>query len=172
VRHARADWSFAHLGMKQTQESVHFFHHWTAKFIPQIPRQAIELYAEPGDVVLDPFMGCGTTLVEAARRGHDSWGTDINPLAVKIAQAKTAPVDADALTEFIAWLEVAAARPERHWAESAALFEGHQGHPDPRPAPRRQHQQLRAGGPVGPAQGDEQCPHGSDAAGPAQDSEL
>jgi site-specific DNA-methyltransferase (cytosine-N4-specific) len=124
VRRPRADWSFADLGMKQTQASVHFFHHWTAKFIPQIPRQAIELYAKPGDVVLDPFMGSGTTLVEAARLGHDSWGTDINPLAVKIAQAKTAPINASALTDFIAWLEVAAARPERHLADTAALFEG------------------------------------------------
>ena len=124
MRRPRADWSFADLGMKQTQASVHFFHHWTAKFIPQIPRQAIELYAKPGDVVLDPFMGCGTTLVEAARLGHDSWGTDINPLAVKIAQAKTAPVNHAALTDFIAWLEVAAARPERHLADTAALFGG------------------------------------------------
>ncbi|MFB3881715.1 MAG: DNA methyltransferase [Armatimonadota bacterium] len=118
------DWSFADLGMKQTQSSVHFFHHWTAKFIPQIPRQAIELYAKPGDVILDPFMGCGTTLVEAARLGHDSWGADINPLAVKIARAKTAPIDGDALTGFIAWLEAAAADPERHRANSPVLFEG------------------------------------------------
>ena len=124
MRHTRADWGFANLSMRHTQESVHFFHHWTAKFIPQIPRQAIELYAKPGDIVLDPFMGCGTTLVEAARLGYDSWGTDINPLAVKIAQAKTAPIDADSLTDFIAWLEVATARPERHWADSAHLFEG------------------------------------------------
>lgn len=118
------DWDFADLGIKQTQESVHFFHHWTAKFIPQIPRQAIELYAKPGDVVLDPFMGCGTTLVEAARRGHEAWGTDINPLAVRIAQAKTAPIDHDALVGFIAWLEQAAAAPEKHWASSPALFDG------------------------------------------------
>jgi hypothetical protein len=82
-------WDFADLGIKDTQDSTHFFHHWTAKFIPQIPRRVIEMYARPGDLILDPFMGCGTTLVEAARLGHDSWGTDINPLAVKIARAKT-----------------------------------------------------------------------------------
>jgi len=121
---ATADWSFAHLGMKHTQDSVHFFHHWTAKFIPQIPRQAIELYAKPGDIVLDPFMGCGTTLVEAARLGHDSWGTDTNPLAVRIAQAKTAPTDDSAVGDFIAWLEVAGAQPERHLAGSPHLFKG------------------------------------------------
>ncbi len=60
------DWDFADHGMKQTQASVHFFHHWTAKFIPQIPRRIIEQYARPGDIVLDPFMGSGTTLVEAS----------------------------------------------------------------------------------------------------------
>jgi DNA modification methylase len=124
ARSAPIDWSFADLGMKQTQASVHFFHHWTAKFIPQIPRLAIERYAQPGDVVLDPFMGCGTTLVEAARLGHDSWGTDINLLAVKIAQAKTARIDDASLSEFVAWLDAAAGKPERHWANSAALFEG------------------------------------------------
>jgi site-specific DNA-methyltransferase (cytosine-N4-specific) len=110
--------------MKETQASVHFFHHWTAKFIPQIPRRIIEMYGRPGDVVLDPFMGSGTTLVEAARLGHDSWGTDINPLAAKIAQAKTARVNESQLDDLIAWLSEAARNPERHRARSADLFRG------------------------------------------------
>ena len=121
---SKDDWDFAHLGMKETQDSTHFFHHWTAKFIPQIPRRVIERYTEPGDVVLDPFMGCGTTLVEAARLGRDAWGTDINPLAVMIARAKTAPVDHASLGEFIEWLREAEGNPDRHGARSAALFEG------------------------------------------------
>lgn len=118
------DWDFADLGMKETQDSVHFFHHWTAKFIPQIPRRVIARYARPGDVVLDPFMGCATTLVEASRLGHDSWGTDINPLAVKIARAKTTRIDHDALSAYIDWLAQAAADPPKHWADSAVLFDG------------------------------------------------
>ena len=117
-------WDFADLGMKDTQASTHFFHHWTAKFIPQIPRRVIETYAKPGDVVLDPFMGCGTTLVEAARLGYDSWGTDINPLAVKIARAKTARIDDAALRGFISWLDEAAGDLERHRARSPQLFDG------------------------------------------------
>ena len=124
VRGRQDNWDFADLGMKETQSSTHFFHHWTAKFIPQIPRRVIELYARPGDVVLDPFMGCGTTLVEAALLGHDSWGTDINPLAVKIARAKTARIEDSAVTEFISWLGEAAGDPERHRARSARLFPG------------------------------------------------
>lgn len=118
------DWDFAHLGISATQESVHFFHHWTAKFIPQIPRRVIETYARPGDLVLDPFMGCGTTLVEAARLGHDAWGTDINPLAVRIARAKTAEIDDALLAGIIEWLARAAADPQGHRAESPHLFEG------------------------------------------------
>jgi hypothetical protein len=117
------DWDFAHLTYKHTQDSTHFFHHWTAKFIPQIPRRIIEMYARPGDVILDPFMGSGTTLVEAARLGYDSWGTDINPLAVKIARAKTAPINEKQLDGFIAWLDEGKADPERHRAASALLFD-------------------------------------------------
>ncbi len=120
----RGDWDFADLGMKETQASTHFFHHWTAKFIPQIPRRLIEIYARPGDVVLDPFMGCGTTLVEAARLGHDAWGTDINPLAVKIARAKTGAIRHKALREFIEWLDEAAENPQGHLARSRHLFDG------------------------------------------------
>jgi len=124
VTDSHNDWDFAHLGIKDTQNSVHFFHHWTAKFIPQIPRRIIEMYAKPGDVILDPFMGCGTTLVEATRSGHDAWGTDINPLAVRIAKAKTALIDEARLLNFVGWLQQAIASPERYRAKSASLFEG------------------------------------------------
>ncbi|MBN1459442.1 MAG: hypothetical protein JXA57_07885 [Armatimonadetes bacterium] len=124
VSFASENWDFAGLGMKDTQRGVHFFHHWTAKFIPQIPGRVIDRYAQPGDVVMDPFMGSGTTLVEAIQRGHDAWGTDINPLAVRIAQAKTTLIDTDALAGFVGWLEEAAAKPRRHLAQSATLFEG------------------------------------------------
>jgi len=117
-----SSWDFADFGMKQTQAGVHFFHHWTAKFIPQIPARVIAEYARPGDVILDPFMGSGTTLIEAARLGYNAWGTDINPLAVKIAQAKTARIDEAALADLLRWLQAAAKDPEKHRASSATLF--------------------------------------------------
>ncbi len=123
-QHAGEDWNFTGLGLKETQAGTHFFHHWTAKFIPQIPARLIERYAQPGDVVLDPFMGSGTTLVEAARLGHEAWGTDINPLAVRIARAKTASIDPVALEAYVTWLRAAAADPAGHRASSAHLFPG------------------------------------------------
>lgn len=124
VSRSKDDWDFANLGMKETQDSTHFFHHWTAKFIPQIPHRVIDRYAEPGDVVLDPFMGSGTTLVEAARLGHDAWGTDVNPLAVMIARAKTAGIKLNQLERYLMWLDDAADRPDEHLESSARLFEG------------------------------------------------
>ena len=48
-----------------------------------------EKFTKPGEVVLDPFMGSGTTLVEARATNRHSIGTDISSLAVFLAQVKT-----------------------------------------------------------------------------------
>ncbi len=50
----------------------------------------VELASNPGDVVLDPFCGSGTTLVAAAHLGRRWIGIDINPQAVEIARARLA----------------------------------------------------------------------------------
>jgi len=52
---------------------------------PQIPRNLILRYSEKHDVVLDPFMGGGTTLIECLLLGRNGIGIDINPFAVKLA---------------------------------------------------------------------------------------
>ncbi len=81
------DWDFANV---PANKGIHAIHPYPAKFIPQIPRQLIELYY-PGDesIVLDPFCGSGTTLVEAISLGLDAWGIDLHPLACLIARVKT-----------------------------------------------------------------------------------
>jgi site-specific DNA-methyltransferase (cytosine-N4-specific) len=82
-----ADWHFA---SAKTQAGVHGIHPYPAKFIPQIPRQLIEILAPSvGAVVFDPFCGSGTTLVEAKSAGYASVGVDLNPIATLIARAKT-----------------------------------------------------------------------------------
>ena len=80
---------------KETTYLTHNFHPFPAKFIPQIPRILIEQFSEPGDTVLDPFCGSGTTLVEASLLGRNSIGTDINPISVLASRVKTTPLDAD-----------------------------------------------------------------------------
>ena len=54
---------------------------YRACFKPQLPAFFIDRLTRPGDVVYDPFMGRGTTLVEAALRGRVPFGNDINPLS-------------------------------------------------------------------------------------------
>ena len=72
---------------------AHAWHPFPAKFPPQLPAFLIERLSDPGDVVLDPMAGSGTTLVEAVRLGRRAIGCDIDPLARMIATAKLTPVD-------------------------------------------------------------------------------
>lgn len=70
---------------------VHLFHPYFAKFEPSLPRKLINELTNEGDRVLDPFCGCGTTLVEASLLGRHAVGIDANPLGCFIAQVKTTP---------------------------------------------------------------------------------
>ena len=75
------------------QDATHGWHPFPAKFPPQLPAHFIEYLTEPGDVVFDPMLGSGTTVLEAARRRREAVGCDIDPLARLIAEAKLAPFD-------------------------------------------------------------------------------
>ncbi len=72
-----------------TSGLTHSLHRFPAKYIPQVPRWAIKNFATAESVVLDPFVGSGTTLVEALCAVEQSYGTDIDPLARLITAAKT-----------------------------------------------------------------------------------
>lgn len=64
---------------------------YRACFKPQLPRFFIERLTEPGDVVYDPFMGRGTTLVEAGLLGRVPCGCDINPLSAVLTRSRLRP---------------------------------------------------------------------------------
>lgn len=64
----------------------------TAKFIPEICRWFYQKYTDEGEVVLDPFVGSGTSLVEASINNRKGIGIDLNPLSVKISNAKAQPI--------------------------------------------------------------------------------
>ena len=86
-------WSFEGIKRKETTYITHSYHRYPAKFIPQIVSRLIDKYSNTGDLVVDPFGGCGTTLVESKVMGRHSIGVDINPVAVLIAQAKIVPIE-------------------------------------------------------------------------------
>jgi DNA modification methylase len=77
----------------------HNTHAFAAKFPPQLPQVFIEELTEPREVVLDPMVGSGTAIVEAARAGRTGIGVDIDPLAVRISSAKTTPLDRETAEE-------------------------------------------------------------------------
>jgi hypothetical protein len=62
-----------------------------ACFKPQLPRFFIERLTAPGDVVYDPFMGRGTTPLEAAMLGRIPFGSDINPLCTVLTRPRLSP---------------------------------------------------------------------------------
>ena len=78
---------------------VHSFHRYFGKLIPAIPAFAIETFSKKGDLVLDPFSGSGTTVVEANERNRQGVGTDINPLASFVAGVKTTYIAEEKLTK-------------------------------------------------------------------------
>lgn len=75
------------------QRAAHSLHEisYRACFKPQLPRFFIQRLTQFGDIVYDPFMGRGTTLLEAAFLGRTPWGCDINPLAELLVAPRLAP---------------------------------------------------------------------------------
>lgn len=74
---------------QSTRYSAHGLHEYKGKFNPQIVRAILNiLNISVGSQVIDPFCGSGTSLLECSHLGMNAIGTDINPLAIFIANAK------------------------------------------------------------------------------------
>jgi DNA modification methylase len=71
----------------------HGFFKYPCKFIPQIPRWAIQQYSKPGDIVLDPFAGSGTTLVESVLNKRIGLGIDFDKFSQLLCKVKTTKYD-------------------------------------------------------------------------------
>ena len=114
-------WAFLGLTQKQTSYATHGYHRYPAKFIPQLAARLIREYSTEGDLVVDPFMGSGTTLVEAKLLRRPSVGVDINPVAHLVAWAKTQAIEPARLTHAFDLLAERLAAPAQ-----PSLF----GHPE------------------------------------------
>jgi hypothetical protein len=103
---------------------THNFYRYPARFSPAFARAVIEAFTEPGDFVLDPYMGGGTSLVEAAALGRSAVGVDISQLAEFIASVKTTVMSDSELQRLSQWAvklskHIHIHHPARRFAEYA-----------------------------------------------------
>jgi len=100
LKYIDTEWDFKN---DDTKISTHGFHSYPAMMIPQIARRLIETYGQKSKVLLDPFMGTGTALVEAKINENfkQAYGVDINPLTRLISKVKTTPINEKILYEQI-----------------------------------------------------------------------
>ena len=68
---------------------THYLFRFPAKFHPPVAHTLIRSHTTAGQTILDPFCGSGTLLVAAAAEGRDATGSDVDPVAVFVAKAKT-----------------------------------------------------------------------------------
>ena len=89
--------SFDHLREKDTTKHVHRLHPYKGKYIPQLVEYFIdahidnfkkEAYFKRGDIILDPFLGSGTTLIQSLEMGIHSIGIDVSEFNCMIASCK------------------------------------------------------------------------------------
>lgn len=76
---------------KDPKYVTHGLHPFKGKFYPQLAKSLLNISgAQVGARLYDPYCGSGTTLLEGMLNGFAAYGCDFNPLAAKIAHAKTA----------------------------------------------------------------------------------
>lgn len=102
--------SFSEYKEAETTKHVHRLHPYKGKFIPQLVEYFLdnkiddfkkEIFFQKGDIILDPFCGSGTTLVQAAEMGMDAIGVDISAFNATISNGKLAVVSTEVLSEII-----------------------------------------------------------------------
>ena len=107
-------WSEAELPQAARTKHVHSLHPYLGKFVPQLVEFFLRRCFEPGDCVYDPFVGSGTTLVEANAYGAHAIGCDISAFNCLISRVKTqAHAPASLEMELRRILEDAQQRPDR-----------------------------------------------------------
>jgi hypothetical protein len=89
---------------------VHGFHSYPARMHPETASRLIAALSAAGQIVLDPFCGSGTVLVEARRLGRRGLGYDVNPISRELCWLKTLGPD----HTWLAALTEAAARVAAH----------------------------------------------------------
>src|SRR3989344_9063598 len=79
-------WDFGREG--KANYSVHTIGEYPSKIRPVVFSLVVERFSKKGDIILDPFCGCGTMAVEAKLQGKHSMNYDVNPNAIELTKKK------------------------------------------------------------------------------------
>jgi hypothetical protein len=90
----KIDWDFTGTLSESRFSAIHWH---PSRIVSQVPAALICLLTKPGDTVLDPFAGSGTTLTEAQRLGRKGVGIELNPIAAQLIRSKTLPLSSKAI---------------------------------------------------------------------------
>lgn len=93
LKELNLNWREQDLPERIRTKHVHRLHPYLGKFVPQLVEIFLRKYFRPGQTVLDPFAGSGTTLVQANELGVNAIGYDISAFNVLLMQAKTKRYD-------------------------------------------------------------------------------
>lgn len=90
------------------QRVAHSLHEisYRACFKPQLPRFFIDRLTQPREIVYDPFLGRGTTLIEAVLMGRQAWGCDVNPLSRILCEPRLNPPTVAEVEQAIAQVDL------------------------------------------------------------------
>src|SRR5436190_1462478 len=101
-------WAEHELPERLRTKHVHRLHPYLGKFVPQLVERFLTRHFRPGQRILDPFAGSGTTLVECTTFGANSVGVDVSAFNVLLSTVKTGRYDADAVErDLVAVLQAA-----------------------------------------------------------------
>ena len=111
--------------LNNKERYTHLIHTYPAKLLSNIPYYFLmtEDFCPHGGIVLDPFCGTGTVLLEAALSGRQAWGADANPLAVLISKVKTTYISKEILLRSLSTILNRAER-SREMPRMSSMIEG------------------------------------------------
>lgn len=110
---------------KDPKYVTHGLHAYKGKFYPQLAKCLLNIASmNDGAVLLDPFCGSGTTLLEGYLNGFSTYGCDMHPLAAKIARAKTEILDVypDILTAVVTTIQDACMSAPKLYSTDTSEF--------------------------------------------------
>ena len=126
-------WSERDLPERERTKHVHRLHPYLGKFIPQLVEVLLARYFRPGQHVLDPFAGSGTTLVQALESGLDATGVDVAAFNCLLMDVKTREYNRFVLERELRevheridsakWLRATRSRYMRRWYSARAVDE-------------------------------------------------